>query len=343
MALDSTSSSAPLAAQLPPVPVSSLSRMVPQVKQTTNTILKQQAEFERTAFCRSIDIMAAYPKLRESCRNYLEGLLLEHVKAEKFGSEVGQEVSTLSKFREDWCAAFVSGQLSVSMSALGIAKAADPRVVKNIMQGLLNASPSCQVPMECCSDGVMEQCCKDRIEKAGHREKLFMDPIKLISPEGAVDWKAGVYAVEFEEASDKAKFLIHRPTNCKVDIPQALLVDTSWVIQFNWDDMLATLYKTKLQQQKCLNFFEKDQGPNSLKQWKGKAEEFQKEATLISQRLKAQSEGTKKSAQDLAEYHTPTKSIQKERTKRAREALEVRKRDTDKHRRASWKQLADAS
>eukprot|EP00975_Prorocentrum_lima_P016775 3554684-Prorocentrum_lima.AAC.1 len=83
--------SPPGAAQLPPVPVCNLSKMVPKVRETTNTILKQQAQFERIAFRRCIAIMIAFPRLKESCRNFLEGLLLEHVKAVACGAELGTE------------------------------------------------------------------------------------------------------------------------------------------------------------------------------------------------------------------------------------------------------------
>eukprot|EP00974_Lingulodinium_polyedra_P012642 1224386-Lingulodinium_polyedra.AAC.1 len=102
--------------------------------------------------------------------------------------------------------------------------------------------------------------------------------------------------------------------------------------------MNGTLYKSKLLQHKCLNFFDKDQGPNFIKQWKGKAEKFQILAASISVAMKKEAEGTKRHFEELQEYHTPTKELNQERTKKARLALEARKEKSELMRLATWQE-----
>ena len=114
---------------------------------------------------------------------------------------------------------------------------------------------------------------------------LLQSPLSVIAPDGAINWKAGLFEPDFNDAGI-LMFVIHRPTGHKAPVDEELRIDRTWKLDFNNDDLTAEFFRTKTHRHKCKDFFDAGQGPLKLAPLKGKATDFQTQATIVSNELK---------------------------------------------------------
>lgn len=126
------------------------------------------------------------------------------------------------------------------MESIGKANFLDPKIVRHLMRYLLSTSGAVRVPESCADRRVMEKMANFRRQQVGNRAALAMRPHKVISVDGSIDWRAGVYHVTFEDG--EANKIERRPSGDVAPIDAGYQIDQgSWSVRNNHDDFGAQL------------------------------------------------------------------------------------------------------
>lgn len=158
------------------------------------------------------------------------------------------------------------------------------------------------------------------------------EPVPIVAKDGTIDWRAGVYKVNFEGA--KAVTIEHRPTGDIVDIDDAYHTNNTWSLRNNFDDLGAQLWRTKAQQFNCKDFFTAGKSPYKVPLVKGAGEALEVLAIAAAAKLKEEDSKGKVLEQAKHDYRSPVTKAKAEGTKRAREALLRKADEVDARRRA---------
>lgn len=316
---------------------------LPKFKNSGNIAVNQKHSLERQNFIDCLDLLLSNMSLCGDCASYLRQQVAQRQEDNIVGDDGFDNISLFGRLDETFLAQWVSDHLKVPMGVVGLAKVKEPQFVRQAAQALLNIGSSAKVPELCKQRAVMMSSLNRRYHEVGERAELFQSADrKLLSPNGTVNWLHGVYVVTFG-TDGSATHVEHRPTRCEIPVPDDIQFNTEFVIINNWDDAAAQVERGRTKY-KFKDMFSKNQGPNLVQTWCGRADGW---ATVAAACVaEVQRNLSKQVAEDVAaaaeSFITPVKAKRAEATARARTMLAERKQETAKRRRVSLVGLAAA-
>ena len=315
----------------------SLAKKVPIASKGKNSTEATANENNRDALVDTINILVAYPEFSQNCAAGLrKQLRLKQTEATYGDGAADDTIQTLSQVDETARATFLGKHLKCSVKAIGEAKAKDPKFPLQAMTCLLNTGNGLQMLPECANKVVLYGALDRRVEAAGNRQAIMMDPVPLVDEVGNVDWAAGVYSPKLD-SDGITETVVHRPTGVEVSVDVKLAINNDFELTNNHDDFQAVFWKSKAVNYKVCDFFEGTKtGPYAMKQWKGSETQFQayvKEAVKEQAALRLKT--TDMSVENTEDYKAPTKERRGEGVKRAREMLVKAAAEREKKRRVS--------
>ena len=320
-------------------PVCALAKRICKPRATGNSVKDNAQNTEYGLYVQCVNLLDAHPKVRQECAGFLVQALNEKRKDDETKNGFFEEVSSLGKLPECFVVAWVCKHTGFTASDLGRAKVQNKEILGHIMEFLLCATKTLKVPEAMRSKLVAYKTLDMRLEEAGNRHLLVLN--HALIKNGKVNYLMFAYKLVLE--GDLVKKVVHRPTKAEAIVPADVRIDKEFELCANHSDMGAYVCKGVHHCIYLYKFFDKDQGPNSVKVIHGLNKNFNGLAKTASQTSEAALKEAVGHAAGYAAgppvldeaYNSPSKEVLRERLTKARAECQKRGEASAKKRRTS--------
>lgn len=251
---------------------------VPQPPRTGNPILDGDADARRECFMTIIDALQEDPSEVLPTFNELTKRLRMKAKQLQVEGDKFASVTVFGKTEEDFATSFILSKSDMSLSDLVKAKQKDDSAVMQLLQYMLQYSPSLRYPEEAAVKEVTSRVFASREVLMGERLRRWKASGGLVAG-GAVNWKKGAYQLVFAEGL--LTELKHHSGDA-IKIEDGIRIDNSYTLHANWDDFAAHLAKPPMPNVNLSMFFKKaGTGPWKHKRMTGACKEFARDVQAV--------------------------------------------------------------
>jgi hypothetical protein len=236
-----------------PAGLCSYSKKFPKYKRTGNLHNDCEGEAFRVVAMTVVDELMKDLSLAGPMKSWLEGRKAQQSKASELKSGRWHETYCyLEKLSKDWCAEFLvmiakNENTHLDSSLLNAIDHHDLTNLKKIFHLVTFTTPSTKLPRECLDKAVCSMVFQVRCKEVGDRVKLLGT---AVSSTGIVDWKKlGVYSLTFNDKNLCVS--ITHISGTTATLPDHIIIDTSYTLLSNDNDMTAMVKKGVAEYKLC--------------------------------------------------------------------------------------------
>jgi len=231
----------------------------PKYKRTGSLHVDCEGEAHRNAAMVVVDRLVRMPALAGPVKTWLDAREQQQARSNELKSGRWHETYCyLENLSKDWCTEFLAmlakgTKSNVDIALLNSMDTHDATVIKKLFHFVAFTAPSTKLPRECLDKAVCSRTLKRRCTEVGDRIALVGD---AVSSQGVVDWKKlGVYKLTFNEAN-KCVSVTHL-SGATASVPDHIIVDTTYTLLGNDNDMTAFVKKGLAEYKLCELFVAK--------------------------------------------------------------------------------------
>lgn len=255
-----------------------LAMKVPQPPRTGNPILDGDADARRECFMTIIDALQEDPSEVLPTFNELTKRLRMKAKQLQVEGDKFASVTVFGKTEEDFATSFILSKSDMSLSNLVKAKQHDDGAVMQLLQYMLQYSPSLRYPAEAVVKEVTSRVFAGREMLMGQRLRKWKASGGLAAG-GALNWKKGAYQLFF---ADGLLTQLKHQSGDFVQLEAGMNIDNSYTLHSNWDDFGAYLAKPPMPNINISAFFKKGcLGPWKHKRMTGASKDFARDVQIV--------------------------------------------------------------
>lgn len=295
---------------------------LPSTKKSGDTFLDDELTMKRDAFAKTIDKLWRHPDIIMQTCSWVDKRVSAMV--DQVGSDKFETISVLKNIEDEWLCRFLHRTYKFEVAALEMVCTSDPESMLQLLMYGMIASSALKLPEACKHKQVLEDALKHALKGAADRLEKMNAKDMFNATTRTLDWlKIGVYAVHFDEATNLAVKVEHRPTGDTCGLADHVRITKAFVLESNWSDHQAA-FVLKPSRYLVMDLFEDHCGPRRITMLTGKAvifDTFVRQAHAKLQRERAPAAGGKQK-----KFREDAKKVQKQDAmQKARSALNVKK------------------